>query len=157
MRYGCMKTGVTASTKYSGQHTSEVSILLLQTEWRKDLKGRDNDNWQNIVIHVVCIPKCLEFSANLCIYSKLWPENCGWKVSPWNWMGGLPLRPWALSSVKKGWWDRAMRHNKGYREGCSRILCALHHTMWTRRKEVAGDWKWIKRNTYFLILCKDWY
>lgn len=146
MRYSCVKTDMTDGTKHGGHHMSEVSILPLQAAQWKELKEWDNNNWQNIVIHTACNPKCLEFSANPCIYSKLWRENCGWDLGPWNSKGGLSLCPRAASSVKKGCWDRAVSHNDGYREGRSRFLCALCYTMWSRRKEVAEDLKWIKRN-----------
>lgn len=41
------------------------------------MKEKDNNNWQTFVIHTVCNPKHLEFSANVCIYSKLCPRIAG--------------------------------------------------------------------------------
>lgn len=56
--------------KHGGQHHSGVSILPLLAAWQKELKEGGNNNWQNAVIHVGCNKKCLEFSANLCMYSS---------------------------------------------------------------------------------------
>lgn len=104
-------------------------------------------NWQSIAIHAICIPKRLEFSANLCIYSKLWPEKGRQGVGLWNSVRGLPLHPWAIFSVKKGCQHQTVSNAVGYKQGCSALFCDLLYTVWARREDVAGYLKQIKRNT----------